>query len=70
MKKIEWLIVILLITMGLGCLTVSATTMWGTESFETYLTTFLQLCLWMGLPILILGIVYLLFLKKRKNNKK
>lgn len=67
MKKIEWLIVGLLIAMGLMCLTVSATTMWGTESVESYLTTFLQLCLWLVLPILILVIVYFLFLRKKKD---
>jgi len=67
MKKIEWLIVTLLIVMGLMCLTVSATTMLGTESIEPYLKKFLHLCLWTGLPILIIGIVYLVFLKKRKN---
>ncbi len=67
MKKIEWLIAVLLILMGLVCLTVSATVMWGPESIETYLRTFIQLCLWMGLPIIIIGIIYLLFLKKRKD---
>ncbi len=67
MKKIEWLIVALLIAMGLMCLTVSGTTMWGTESIESYLKTFLQLCLWMGLPILITGIIYFIILKNRKD---
>lgn len=67
MKKIEWLIVTLLIIMGLSCLTVSATTMWGNESFESYIKTFIYLCLWMGLPILIIGVVYFIFLKKRKE---
>ncbi|UOQ94013.1 hypothetical protein MUO14_03320 [Halobacillus shinanisalinarum] len=67
MKKIEWLIAALLILIGLICLTVSSTVMWGTESIETYLKTFIQLCLWMGIPILIIGIIYILFLKKRKD---
>ncbi len=66
MNKIEWLIVILLITMGLMCLTVSGTVMWGTESIESYLKTFIQICLWMCLPISIIGIIYFIILKKRK----
>ncbi|WP_188456534.1 hypothetical protein [Virgibacillus oceani] len=67
MKKIEWLFAAFLIGMGLMCLTVSGTTMLGTESIESYIKTFLQLCLWMGLPILIVGIAYLVILKKRKD---
>ncbi|MFA7746158.1 hypothetical protein [Salinicoccus roseus] len=67
MKKIEWLIVVLLIAIGIMCLTASGTMMWGTGSIESYLKTFLEICLWMGLPILIIGIVYFVILKKRKN---
>lgn len=67
MKKIEWLIFSFLIIVGLMCLTVSGTAMWGSESIDSYLKTFLQLCLWMGLPILILGIIYLLIVKKRSD---
>lgn len=65
MKKTDWLIAGLLIVMGLGCLTVSATTMWGTESIKTYLKTLIHLCLWMGLPISVIGIF--LLLKRRKD---
>ncbi|MFZ3580137.1 hypothetical protein [Virgibacillus sp. DJP39] len=65
MKKIEWLIAILLIIIGLTCLTVSGTTMWGTESMQSYFETFIFLCLWMGLPVVIIGIVYMIVLKKK-----
>ncbi|WP_088051902.1 hypothetical protein [Virgibacillus dakarensis] len=67
MKKIEWLIAALLIAAGLICLTVSATTIWGTESIVSYFKTFVQLCLWTGLPFLIIGIVYFILLLKRKD---
>lgn len=67
MKKIEWIIVLLLIGTGLMCLTLSATTMLATESSDSYLKTFLQLCIWMGLPLVIVGFVYLVLLKKRKD---
>ncbi|SEB05562.1 hypothetical protein SAMN05421743_11472 [Thalassobacillus cyri] len=68
MKKIEWFIILLLIGTGLMCLTLSATTMWAAESSgEAYLKTFLQLCLWMGIPLVIVGFVYFVLLKKRKD---
>ncbi|TRM12140.1 hypothetical protein FH966_10835 [Lentibacillus cibarius] len=65
MKNIEWLLAILLIIIGLTCLTVSGTTMLDAESVGTYLTTFIHLCMWMGLPVVIIGIIYMIILKKR-----
>lgn len=67
MKKIEWLIAAVFVIMGLTCFTVSATTMWGEESIGSYLNTFVHVCLWMGLPVLIVGIIYIIFLKKRNE---
>ena len=64
MNKLEWLIVTVLVIMGLICLTASATTMWGSESIGSYFNTFVHVCLWMGLPVLIVGIIYIIFLKK------
>ncbi|MFZ3576699.1 hypothetical protein [Virgibacillus sp. DJP39] len=66
MKKIEWLIAGLLIIVGLTCLTVSGTTMWEPESVQSYLKTLIQLCLWMGLPVVIIGIIYVVVLKRNK----
>jgi heme/copper-type cytochrome/quinol oxidase subunit 2 len=68
MRKIEWLIAILLIVIGLGCLTISATTMLEAETLETYLSTFIQLCLWMGIPILVIGIIYVILKKRRSKS--
>lgn len=67
MSKMEWLIVGLLISMGLICLTASASTMGGNGSMEGLLKTFLQICLWMGLPVLVIGIIYVV---ARINKKK
>lgn len=70
MKKTEWLLAGLLIIMGLVCLTASASTMGGAVSTGGFLKNFLQLCLWMGLPVLVIGVIYLVVLKKKKTNKK
>ncbi|MRH44468.1 hypothetical protein GH741_17630 [Aquibacillus halophilus] len=67
MNKIEWLLASLLIIIGLSCLTVSATTMLGTESMGSYLKTFIELCFWLGLPIVIMVFAYIVFIKRRKN---
>lgn len=67
MKKLEWLVAAVLVMVGLTCLTVSATTMLGAGSIEPYLSTFLHLCLWMGVPVLLVGIIYIIFLKKRHD---
>jgi uncharacterized membrane protein len=69
MKKIEWLMVALLIIIGLSCLTISGTTMVGTESIKFYLATLIQICLWMILPLLIVGIIYFINIRKKgKSN--
>lgn len=67
MKKIEWVLAGMLISMGLICLTASAATMGGAGSVSGILRTFLEICLWMGLPVLVIGIIYFLFLRKKKN---
>ncbi|MFD1849703.1 hypothetical protein [Oceanobacillus bengalensis] len=67
MKKIEWLSAIILIVVGLTCLTVSGATMWGNESIKSYVTILMQICFWTGLPGVILGVVYLIILTKRKD---
>ncbi|MEN1969631.1 hypothetical protein WMZ97_16325 [Lentibacillus sp. N15] len=67
MKKIEWLIAGLLIVAGLICLTVSGTAIWETESIVSYFKTFIQLCLWTGLPLVVFGTIYLVILLKGKN---
>ncbi len=63
MKKTEMILAILLILVGIGCLTMSGTMLFQ-ENLSLYFQTFIQVCLWIGVPILIAGILYFIFLKK------
>lgn len=67
MKRIEWLIAIALVVTGLSCLTMSATSMMNPESIRDYLNTLLQICLWTAVPILIVGVVYMLIKRKKRD---
>lgn len=67
MKKIEWLLAVSLIIIGLSCLTISGVTMWGDESVKSYVTTLMQICFWTGIPGIIVGILYVIILIDRKN---
>ncbi|MDO6449440.1 hypothetical protein [Oceanobacillus profundus] len=69
MKKIEWLLAVSLIIIGLACLTISGATMWGNGSIKYYVTTLMQVCFWTCLPGMIIGILYVIILVgRRKNN--
>ncbi len=67
MKRLEWLIVITLVVIGLSCLTMSATSMMNPESIRDYLSNLLKICLWIGIPVLIAGIVYMIFKRKKRD---
>ncbi|MFS0558315.1 hypothetical protein [Brevibacillus sp. 179-C9.3 HS] len=62
----DWLIVALLIVTGLSCLTMSATWMMDHDSMSVYLHNFLKICLWTGVPALIVAVIYK-FLKIRQK---
>jgi hypothetical protein len=64
MKKFEIIVPVLLIMAGLLCLTMSGSFMFQPE-LRVYMKTFVQICLWTGVPILLAGIFYLLLYKKR-----
>lgn len=66
MKKIEWFLAVTLIIIGLACLTFCAT-LWSDGSFKDYLKTFMHICLWTGLPGLMIGVLYVMILMGRKN---
>ncbi|MCF3944874.1 hypothetical protein [Oceanobacillus alkalisoli] len=66
MKKIEWALALTLIIFGIACLTFCAT-LWSEGSIKDYLTTLVHICFWTGLPGLILGVLYVIVLKGRKN---
>ncbi|QTM99054.1 hypothetical protein ERJ70_06915 [Sediminibacillus dalangtanensis] len=65
MKKFEYILAGLLIFIGLGCLTASISLTTG-DSWEMYVKHFFELCLFMGIPILIIGIIYFFIIAKRK----
>jgi hypothetical protein len=65
MKKIEYLLAILLILIGLGCHTASITLTTG-KGWEVYLKHFFELCMFMGIPVLVIGIIYFFIITKRK----
>ena len=69
MRIIEWVLAVSLIIIGLTCLTIPAATMWGDGSIKSYLTIFMQICLWTGLPGIIIGVLYVIILMGRKKNK-
>ncbi|RKQ18305.1 hypothetical protein D8M05_02590 [Oceanobacillus bengalensis] len=66
MKKIEWFLAVILIVIGLVCLTICAT-MWGSGSIRYYVTTFMHICFWIGFPGLVIGALYVIILIGRKK---
>jgi membrane-anchored glycerophosphoryl diester phosphodiesterase (GDPDase) len=71
MKTFEWVIAIFLVLIGLFCMTVSGTLLMEPNSIGQYIHTLIKLCLWMGIPIFIVGLIYyVLLVKKRRENKK
>lgn len=65
MKRMEVVLSICLIAAGLICLTMSGSLMFEQE-IAVYFKTFVQICLWMGIPIILVGVFYLFYRKKRR----
>ncbi|MDR6224040.1 hypothetical protein JOE21_000028 [Desmospora profundinema] len=65
MKWIEWLVVLSLVAIGLACLTMSATAFLDTPSIQPYLHMLVRICLWIGLPVLVVGLGYWIWRWKR-----
>lgn len=65
MKRIEVVLSICLIAAGLICLTMSGSLMFE-QGMDNYVKTFVQVCMWMGIPIILVGLFYLFYRKKRK----
>ncbi|GAB7386267.1 hypothetical protein BSNK01_01020 [Bacillaceae bacterium] len=68
MNRIEWLIFLLLVAAGLSCLTVSGTLLLNPNSIRPYMHTFLNVCMWSGIPVLVAGLVYFIMKKKRGDS--
>lgn len=67
MKKSDWLIAIVLMGLGILCMTISATSFLERPS-ASFLRTLLTICLWVGLPLFILGSGY--YVIRSKLNRK
>ncbi|MGB6407788.1 MULTISPECIES: hypothetical protein [Planomicrobium] len=65
MRRIEVFLAVLLVVIGILCLTMSGTLMLET-GLTVFLTTFVQVCLWMGIPLILTGIIYWRYTKKRR----
>jgi di/tricarboxylate transporter len=66
MKRIDYVIAGVLVLIGLLCLTTSGSYLIG-FSIEAYMETFLQLCMWIGIPIVVIGVIYFIILFLRKG---
>lgn len=64
MKKGDWIFALFMMVMGLCCLTVSATSFLERPS-DAYARTLLTLCLWVGVPLLLLWFIYLYLSRHR-----
>jgi hypothetical protein len=69
MRKIEYLIALILVVLGLACLTMSGSYLLE-QNIAVYAMTFLKICLWIGIPIVIIGFVYFFIIKRTKGEKK
>ncbi|ANU23387.1 hypothetical protein [Planococcus donghaensis] len=65
MKKIEVFLAVMLVVIGIFCLTMSGTLMLET-GLTVFLTTFVQVCLWMGVPLVLTAIIYWQYARKRR----
>ncbi|AQQ53239.1 hypothetical protein [Planococcus lenghuensis] len=65
MTKIEFTVAALLIVAGLLCLAASGSWLFNPGALEL-LKTFIQVCLWMGIPLVLTGGLYWWFKKKRR----
>ncbi len=65
MRRIEAFFAVLLVVIGILCLTMSGTLLLET-GLTVFLTTFVQVCLWMGIPLILTGIIYWRYTRKRR----
>ncbi|EGL84018.1 hypothetical protein CathTA2_0421 [Caldalkalibacillus thermarum TA2.A1] len=60
MKRLDWVIAVMLVIIGLSCLTMSATWMLNPNSIRQYFFTFFHICFWAVLPVMITVVIYLI----------
>lgn len=65
MKKIEWFIAISIMSMGIMCMIISATSFRGMSFFQLGRSV-VSFCIWMAGLMVIIGLIYLFLKNKRK----
>ncbi|WP_088105422.1 hypothetical protein [Halalkalibacter urbisdiaboli] len=65
MRVVDWVIAIALVLIGLSCLTMSANMTGNVNSFGPYLTTLWKICLWAGIPAILVALLYFLLIKRK-----
>ncbi|AQS55755.1 hypothetical protein B0W44_08070 [Novibacillus thermophilus] len=61
MRWIEWVIAIVLVIIGLCCLTMSATWLLTPNTLGHYLHTLFMICMWAGLPLIGAAVIYFIY---------
>ncbi|WP_209123606.1 hypothetical protein [Alkalihalobacillus sp. BA299] len=67
MKWMDWFIVILLLFIGLSCLSMSMTLTTDENSMYMFIVSLVKICLWVAVPSLLLGVFYLWIKKKKRD---
>ena len=70
MTRRDWWIASLLIAIGLNCLVMSGIIS-ASFNVPSYLSLLFHICLWMGVPLLVGAIIYIIisFISKRKGRQ-
>jgi hypothetical protein len=68
-KKVDYIIALTLVVLGLACLTMSGSYLLE-PNLAVYAMTFIKVCIWIGIPIAIVGLVYFFIIKKRRGEEK
>lgn len=66
MRKMDWIVAISFMGLGIMCMTVAAISFLEHPSVY-FFRTLITICLWLGIPFIILGSSYYLLIKKRKH---
>lgn len=66
MNRSDWLLSIAFILVGLACFAMSTIYVSHPNALYVYISKAINLCIWIGVPLMIVGLVYL-FIKKKSN---
>lgn len=68
MKRMDWIIAISFILAGLTCLFMSMSFIEHSESLHVFIMKVVNYCLWIGIPLVIIGLIYM-WLKDHNRRK-